>query len=68
MLQLNCADSYIQYMDVPLATPAQILDGFFAPAPPDLEPPKDLDLKDTFEDKVRNFTCNYYIGVEYTLC
>uniref|UniRef100_A0A2H1WCY5 SFRICE_019027 n=1 Tax=Spodoptera frugiperda TaxID=7108 RepID=A0A2H1WCY5_SPOFR len=33
MMTLNCQENYMQYMEVPLANPNQILDGFFGATP-----------------------------------
>ncbi|KOB70426.1 Uncharacterized protein OBRU01_05226 [Operophtera brumata] len=31
LLNMACADNYMQYMEVPLNNPSQILEGFFTP-------------------------------------
>lgn len=53
---MNCTEPYMQYMEVPLTNPSQILDGFFNSTPEqNSSPAQDTEIKDDFEPVKVNY-------------
>lgn len=58
---MNCTEPYMQYMEVPITTTNQILDGFFNTTPAQTPTPaSELDSKEEFEEKVHKILWKHF--------